>query len=80
MSCPAAMVGYDEAILTIATAHNISWLPWAWRGPNTAPYAYNNRTCEDVNGRGLSSPVRWGRRSPCSSHQAHPRFQLRPFC
>ena len=40
-------MGYDEQILTIATAYNVSWLPWAWRPP-----AANGagRKCEDLNG------------------------------
>ena len=24
-------MGYDEAILTVANKHQVSWLPWAWR-------------------------------------------------
>jgi hypothetical protein len=40
-------MGYDEQILTIATAYNVSWLPWGWRPP-----AANGagRKCEDLNG------------------------------
>merc|ERR1712054_309864 len=40
-------MGYDEAILTIAQKHGVSWLPWAW-----LPRAANGDgpKCEDING------------------------------
>ena len=52
-SCPPTKnaageaVGYDEAILELATKHAVSWLPWGWRPP-----AFNTtgRKCEDLNG------------------------------
>ena len=50
-SCPATYdgknMGYDEAILTIATKYGISWLPWAWRPGNTGGAGPG---CMDING------------------------------
>jgi hypothetical protein len=40
-------MGYDEAILTIAQKHGVSWLPWAWRPMTTGP---NTKNCQDANG------------------------------
>ena len=45
-------MGYNEAIITIASTYGLSWTPWAWR-PGAATKA--NANCEDVNeaGNGL---------------------------
>merc|ERR1711871_1057478 len=48
-NCPASSTGYDEDILNIATAQNVSWLPWAWRPSARGP---NTNTCQDLNGGG----------------------------
>ena len=60
-SCPATYdgvaMGYDEAILTIATKHGVSWLPWAWR-PGAIKFAV--KTCLDINainGTALAHPT-----------------------
>jgi hypothetical protein len=49
--CPGTydgkVMGYSEAILTIAQKHSVSWLPWAWRPMAGGP---NLKTCQDVNG------------------------------
>jgi hypothetical protein len=52
-SCPAsyggAAMGYDEAILTIASKYAVSWLPWGWRPP-AGPTNSSGKKCEDLNG------------------------------
>jgi len=40
-------MGYDEAVMTIASKYGVSWLPWAWRPIANGP---NTKTCMDVNG------------------------------